>query len=264
MTDRPNVVWIVVDRFHAGMLGPYGNAWIRTPNLNRLAADAFLFDQALIDTPALDGFYRGCWLGRHALTPLAADVGAKSLPAELAAANFETRLWTDDCSVANHSLAAEFAQTEVIPIESSRVAGELEDTHFARFFSAAIDGLQQLAAARNQGASGSRPFVAWLHTAGLGSVWDAPLEFRNQYADDEDALPPEAANVPTLMLREDFDPDELLGFVHAYAGQVSLLDARLGLLLDELQTRGLWQNTLLGRIGAGGFPRGRHRRLGPM
>ena len=38
---------------HAGFLGCYGNDWVATPNLDRLAAEGVVFDQHLADCPEL-------------------------------------------------------------------------------------------------------------------------------------------------------------------------------------------------------------------
>src|SRR5262245_60985566 len=38
-------VVVTFDRLHSGFLGCYGNDWIETPNLDRLATEAVVFDQ---------------------------------------------------------------------------------------------------------------------------------------------------------------------------------------------------------------------------
>ena len=40
-----NVIVIINDSFRRDHLGCYGNTWIRTPNLDRFAAGAAVFDQ---------------------------------------------------------------------------------------------------------------------------------------------------------------------------------------------------------------------------
>ena len=42
-----NVVCLVIDRLQAGYVGAYGNTWIETPNLDRLASQSFLLEHAL-------------------------------------------------------------------------------------------------------------------------------------------------------------------------------------------------------------------------
>ncbi len=49
--DRPNVVFILTDNHGAWTLGCYGNKDIRTPNIDRLAADGMLFERAMSSNP---------------------------------------------------------------------------------------------------------------------------------------------------------------------------------------------------------------------
>ncbi len=106
------------------------------------------------------------------------------------------------------------------------------------------------------------PFMFWLHVGSLGRVWDAPLEFRNQYSDEDDPPLPESPLVPNEILAADFDPDLLLGFTHSYAGQVTLLDLCLGSLLESLAATSLGRNMLTTVLSARGFPLGEHGRVG--
>src|SRR5919106_5503795 len=48
--ERPNVVQIVCDTFRRDHLGAYGNTTIRTPNLDRLAAQSVVFDHHVISS----------------------------------------------------------------------------------------------------------------------------------------------------------------------------------------------------------------------
>ena len=75
--------------------------------------------------------------------------------------------------------------------------------------------------------------------------------------------PPDFVEAPNRLLDENFDPDELLGITHAYAGQVALLDTCLGALADHLDESGLAATTQLTLLSARGFPLGEHRRVGP-
>jgi arylsulfatase A-like enzyme len=65
------------------------------------------------------------------------------------------------------------------------------------------------------------------------------------------------------MLPADYDPDELLGICQSYAGQVTLLDACLGALMEEIEQLPSAEQTLLVVTSARGFPLGEHRRVGP-
>ena len=254
-----NSIIIAIDRLHAGYLGCYGNSWISTPEFNRFAAESFVFDQALIDTPRLSELYNSYWLGSHPWQRRSQH-GAQSpsLASLLEGGGETTTLISDDVQMSGHPLAASFA--EVIRLESpadassakAASASDPADTHLAGYFAVANEWL---AAARE-------PFCLWLHTRGLGSAWDAPLELRRQYADEEEALPPDFVEVPCRKLPVDYGPDELLGICQAYAGQVTLLDSVLGGFLESLRSSPWHENTLLTVISTRGFPLGEHLRLG--
>ena len=253
-SSRYNVICLAIDRLHAAYLGAYGNTWINTPALDRLAAESLLLDRAVIDSPQLEIIYRSLWQGLHAMVPAAQALRHTLLPQQLTQAGWQTVLLSDDTAVAEHPLATAFADRVVLkPSKAHRsVAGALEETNAAEFFAAASDQLQRL----------KSPFFLWLHTGTLGNIWDAPLELREQYRDEDDPPAKDGCEVPNQLLPERFDPDELLSITHAYAGQVTLLDELVGSLIASIEEAGLAQNTLLVLLSPRGFPLGEHRRVG--
>lgn len=246
-----NVVVLVVDRLHAGFLGCYGNTWVSTPALDRLSIESFVFDQALAGGPRLSDAYAGYWFARHAAARH--DPRAAALAAVMRAAGYRTTLLSDDDRVISLEGADAFEDSVVVePLDAWQAAAEFEDTHLARYFAAATDTLQ----------SAQRPFLLWLHTRGLGGAWDAPREFRTQYAEEDEAEPPRFVEVPRFTLEADHDPDRLWAIAQAYAGQVSLLDACLGVFVETLR-RGPWEDdTLLVVTAPRGFPLGGHGDVG--
>lgn len=247
-----SVVVLAIDRLGAGWLGPYGNTWLDTPNFNRLAAQGAVVETALADSPDLAELYRGWWSGCHILEPEGAE--SPGLPTIAARGGRSSFLLTDDPPVANHRLASGFSGQRLLAASSAvSSADEIEQSGLFSFFDAARAVVQ----------APDRPTLVWLHSRGLAGAWDAPLTFRFQFADDDDPQPPDFVTPPERMLAEDFDPDELLGIVHAYAGQVALADMCLGLLLDVLDEHPLADQTLLVVTAPRGYPLGEHRRVGP-
>ena len=248
-----NAICLVFDRLHAGYVGAYGNTWIETPSFDRLASQAFLLDQAVVDSPELERLYRSYWQGWHAMCPEPAMERA-SLAARLRDAGVTTALLTDEPTLARHPSALEFDQLiEIDPPWEATTAKKVGETHFARCFMRMIEWLE----------TARGPFLLWCHLGGLGTTWDAPREFREAYQDEGDPSPPVGAEVPDRMLPADYDPDELLGVAQAYAGQVTLLDTCLGAWLDFLDALPSRDDTLLTVTSSRGFPLGEHRRVGP-
>jgi hypothetical protein len=249
-----SAICVVFDRLQAGLLGPWGCTWTHTPALNRLAAESFVFDGGLADSPQLERLYRSFWAGQHAAVPDELGVTSTSLIAALAATSATTVLVTDDRAVAEHRLAAAFDECLLVPVPTVHQLADAPDgTHAAAVFATAADALAQIAP----------PFLFWLHCGTLGLTWDAPYSYRQRYADPEDPRPPGFVHVPQRLLPADADPDELLGYLYAYAGQISLLDELLGSWLQSISTTPI-REALLVFAAARGMPLGEHRRLGPI
>jgi arylsulfatase A-like enzyme len=247
-----NAICLVLDRLHAGYVGAYGNSWVETPALDRLASRSLVFDRALVDSPQLERLCRSYWQGWPALCPAAAE-SRPSLAALLREAGVSTALMSDDPQIARHPLAVDFDELiEIDPPWQPQSAGEIEQTHFARCFVQMIEWLEEA----------REPFLLWCHFGGLGTTWDAPLRFRESYCEEGDPSPPLSADVPEQMLPVDHDPDVRLGITQSYAGQVTLLDTCLGAMLEFLDGQPAGRETLLSLSSARGFPLGEHRRVG--
>ncbi len=250
----PSALVLTIDGLQAGFLGPYGNTWIRAPHFDQLAAESFAFDQAFIADPRLEQIFAALWtLGTDSTAIGLPDAASRSLIAALAAAGVVTCLITDDAAVADHGLAAAFDERVLIaPVSSEVAAADIADTAAAEVIAAAAERL----------AAAHEPHLLWVHLRGMTSRWDAPLPLRRQYDDPEDPPSPDFVAVPDQQLAEDHDPDELLGIVHAYAGQVSLIDALLGVLHEALIECAARASTLFCLLGVRGFALGEHGRIG--
>jgi len=49
--NRPNILFIMTDQQHAGMMNCTGNKWLKTPALDRLAASGIRFERAYACNP---------------------------------------------------------------------------------------------------------------------------------------------------------------------------------------------------------------------
>lgn len=248
-----NVLCLVLDRWHAGYLGAYGNAWLGTPELDRFAAESLVAERMLIDSPAIDSLYASWWLGCHHLASPKLREGWQGLPERLAGAGIETVLWTDEPEVARHPLAR-FDDCLTLPRGDGDTApaSDPADTELARGLAAVSGELGTL----------REPFFGWVHLGSLGRAWDAPLEFRRRLVEGDESLPPDDTRPPRLLWPADNDPDELLGWRRAYAGQIQLTDLLLGTWLDDLEHQPWAARTAVLLCGARGLALGEHERLG--
>ena len=211
-----------------------------------------MFENVIGDSPCLDLVYRSYWQGIHAVFATA-PADTPSLAQQLEAAGVNAVLLTDSSSLGENPLAGDFGERIVLdPQLPEQPAGSVEQTQMAQLFAEAIELL----------VTADEPFLLWLHAAALGSIWDAPLPLREQFADAEDPSPSSTVKVPSIVLAEDYDPDDLLGLTHAYAGQLAVLDRCIGALVDAIDSRFPDQQTLLILTSPRGFPLGEHGRVG--
>ena len=249
---------LVVDGLQPAYLGCYGNSWVGTPEIDRLAAESFVLDQAYLDSTDWQAIYRSYWQGKHAWLERPESANDESLVDRIRATGVMTALLTDDPHIASQSGAGEFDDVVLVPSPRvERTVDAIEETQFARLIAAAADWLTRA----------DESFLLWIHARGMSGPWDAPLALRHQYveegdSDEEaDAPPPDDVEFLPRRLPDDFDPDELLGIRRAYAGQVAAIDTCIGALLDVLGESGL-DDTLFQLISLRGCPLGEHGRLG--
>jgi hypothetical protein len=247
-----SAIIFVVDRLGGGFLGPYGNTWVETQSCNRLASEGLLCEFAMSDSLSLETAYRSYWTGRHAMDSRSAE---ESLIERAGKAGVKTILLTDEPQVAGHPLAAEFGEKILLSAsDEATTAGEIEETQIARLTQAAME---QIARQRE-------PFLLWIHSRGMSGPWDAPREYRNAFRDEDDPETGDFTAPPLLKKNGGFDPDELLGYVHAFAGQVTVIDLCLGALLDAADEHPLAKSALLAFTSPRGYPLGEHRQIGPV
>jgi arylsulfatase A-like enzyme len=248
----PSAIILVVDRLGSGFLGPYGNTWVETQSCNRLASEGLLCEFAVSDSPSLETVYRSYWTGRHAMDSRPAE---ETLPEAATKAGLKTILLTDEPRVAEHPMAAGFAEKILLPVDEAAVAAkEIEETQIARLTQAAMELI-----ARQR-----EPYWLWIHSRGMSGAWDAPPEYRNAFRDEDDPQPGNFTAPPLIKRGSSFDPDELLRYVHAYAGQVTVMDLCLGALLDAAEEHRMAKDTLFAFTSPCGYPLGEHGQVGPV
>ena len=254
MNDKKrNAIVLLIDGLNPSYLSAHGCTWINTPAFDQLAADSIVFERAVTESvdsqKALAAFLKE----RHAGLVQHGDAGPSSGLSALAEAGVHRMLLTDDVA-AMAGMESDFDQVielgQVKRAEELESADDIGDTFLAQCFAGVINELPKQSA----------PYLAVIHLTNLAHVWDAPLEMRDKYRDEED---PEALQgVSAVQQSGDFDPDEILGVTHAYGAQLETLDTCLDVFLQEMQLDGLWENTRLVLAGLRGFPLGHRGQMG--
>jgi hypothetical protein len=255
-----NAICLFIDGLHPGMIGAYGNDWVETPNLDRLAVESFVADQYLIDSFDPDLFLRSVLTGRLPL--LGDDAEAFDALSLTQRKNVQSAFVTDVPEQADIARRHRFENVITLaPSTSDSSADSIEETHFLSAFSEIVDILiDESESERDDDLD--RSLLLCCHLAGMSGPWDAPLAEREKYREEDDPEPMEGVTPPSLLLPPDFDPDDLLRLTHAYTAQIATMDACLGGLLEWLETSGALDDTLLIVSSPRSFPLGEHRRVG--
>jgi arylsulfatase A-like enzyme len=257
-----NVVVIVADALHAGYLGCYGNEWIETPHLDRLAAEAVVFDQHFADRPDAAGARLGWRAGRQHLP--GADIPLPSprvsLPSVLRAAGVRTHLVRDGRQPDTTDFAAGWDDVAALsaPADEDSLPPLLEEC------GRALGGL-----------AGVEHTLLWVELPTLRPPWRVPDDYRWAYfpetvraQEDEDAgIAPAEPLEPLQDLAPGFvdpaDIDRIRQLQDSYAGAVTYLDAGIGAFLDRLRQTGQEDASCVIVTSDHGLALGEHGLTGP-
>src|SRR2546426_7730252 len=66
--QAPNILWIIADDHVPYVMGAYGNKQVRTPNLDKLAAQGMRFDRAFCNSPVCTASRQSFLTGRYPRT----------------------------------------------------------------------------------------------------------------------------------------------------------------------------------------------------
>ncbi|MFB3828640.1 MAG: sulfatase [Bryobacteraceae bacterium] len=216
---RPNIVVLVADDLSRGTLGCYGDPVVRTPRIDRLAAEGMRFERAYVTSPQCSPSRSSVFTGRapHATgmsrlhAPLRSDV--PDVVARLEARGYFCGAYR------KHHMGEEFARR----LDFYGSAQEKFETFFDR-------------------APQGRPFFLWM------GFTDPHRPYRRGII--ENPHDPARMRIPeflpdTPVVRED---------LALHYDAITRLDSDCGRVLDILEKRGLAENTLVAFFGDNGMP----------
>jgi arylsulfatase A-like enzyme/Flp pilus assembly protein TadD len=237
--ERPwNVLLFSFDTTRADFLGCYGKTSARTPNLDRLAAEGFLFEHAYASNPVTQASHSTLLTGVYPMVHGVRDNTFFHLP--------------DERRTLAESLAAEGYATGAA-IGGFPLTREFGTAQGFDFYD------DDLTAARSdfRGRPAERRFATWYDERPAGHVNDAILPWLRQPRDRPffvwlhywDPHEPHIAPAPYGQL-----------FAHdPYQGEIAYADDSLGVILRELETSGELGRTLIVMTADHGEGRQEHR-----
>jgi arylsulfatase A-like enzyme len=268
MTKTPRNVLVVVARgLQLGAIGCYGNGWIDTPALDRLASEGVVFDQHFADAASPEGA-RAAWRS-----------GLYNLPATAAPPGKETHDLLERLTV--HGVPCCLITDARRPLPPSFVHGWSE-VHLATPTEddTPLEATLAVAEKRLKQGLGDSGFLLWVEFANLLPPWETPMDFQEPYfsnepleeddeegpidedEEEEDPLTPLEDPEPGLVDPEDDDFYLRLQTTHGAA--VTYLDAGLAQLLETLNDLEMADKTLVIVLSDSGQALAEHGVIGPI
>jgi arylsulfatase A-like enzyme/Tfp pilus assembly protein PilF len=215
-----NVLILTLDTTRWDRIGAYGDRTASTPNLDRIAAEGVLFEQAIaaapLTLPAHATLFTGLFPPRHGVRDnggYTLDVRHRTLASLLkqegrATGAFVSAFVLDSRWGLDHGFDEYFDRFDLAQY-TTRALGQI-----ARRGSEVVDAaLPWLEAHRGA------PFFAWVHFYDPHAPYEPPEPFRSRFAG------------------------------HAYAGEIAYMDSQIGRLLQWLETRRLAERTVVIVVG---------------
>jgi len=262
-----NVVLIVSDTLRRDHLGAYGNEWIRTPALDRLARRSVVFDNHHIGSFPTMPARADLLTGRLSLTfmtwaPLPADL--PTLPELLGEAGYLTMGIVDTPFYVRNGFGYDRGFQDFLWLRGQGDAKRMEerldaratwrhesDRWVARTTTAAEEWLER---------HYEETFFLLVDVWDPHEPWNPPDYYTKLYAPDYDGRETETGydNWRDAGLTE-----EDVRLSHAtYAGEVSLVDRWVGRLVEKLDVLGIADSTVLVFLSDHGYYFGEHDYLG--
>ena len=239
--ERPNILLVLSDDHSAAHVGCYGNPDVKTPNLDRFAAEGVRFDRAYVTCPQCVPSRASIMTGR---SPVAIQMTRFSapLPAEFKVFPQLLRAQGYFTGVAGRTYHLDGS---VLPEESKKVF----DLQGLRTFAKRLDYVKTA----GKGPVILSQFREFLDLVPKGKPFVLQLCFSDPHRPlDRDAIPkphdPNSLKLPphypdTSAVRDDFA---------RYYDEIARFDADFGTVLGELRKRGLAENTVVLFMGDNG------------
>ncbi|MDH4067276.1 MAG: sulfatase, partial [Acidobacteriota bacterium] len=225
---RPNVIVYLVDTLRADRIGAYGYERPISPAIDAFAERATLFENAVAQTswtrPAVATLFTGMWPAAHRVNrgrDQLAD-GTRVLAEVLKEAGYETMAF-----VANPNVYRRFGLGQGFDYYR-HMPGKKPPSDQINL---------EVAAWLDQRAT-DRPFFLYVHTVDPHDPYEPPESYRHKFAPGTDEL-------LALPKRARWSKQHLRELSDLYDAEIAFNDSSFGELVDHLESRGLWQNSMV-------------------
>ena len=239
-TDRPrlpNVILISLDTVRADHLSVYGYHRPNTPNLTRLAEEGVVFEQAFTPTPwtvpAHMSLFTSLYPSVHSITHLTPQSDmSKMLPEMLKNAGYQTAAFV--APVLSEDYGFSKGYDHYFRAKRVRPADIMVDR-----------ALEWLAQDPSRPVIRKPPFFLFLHLFDAHHPYEPPWPFDTAYVPAYRPNIREISHSHPYAQDKELSTEELTEVVALYDGEIAYTDFAIGRFLDELETLGLYDSSLI-------------------
>ncbi|HNX98319.1 MAG TPA: sulfatase, partial [Candidatus Aminicenantes bacterium] len=227
----PNLLLITLDTTRADRIGAYGDARACTPNLDRLAREGARVERAYAEAPLTLPSHVSILTGREPPSHQVRNNGTYALRAEetTLAEILKNAGYSTQAMVAAFVLERKFGLAQGFDGYDDTLDKERQDTTYRSEITA--DRVHEKFT-RWLSVSPASPFFCWVHFYDPHAPYEPPKHLRERFCDAP------------------------------YRGEIAFVDETIGRMLQELDRRGLMDNTLVVAVGDHGEGFGEHAESG--
>jgi arylsulfatase len=250
----PNVLLVTVDALRADQLGVYGHPFVKTPALDRLAAQGARFTSHMVQEPQTDPSHASLFSGMYPSSNGVRVHMVDKLPDSLdtMATLYSKAGYATAGLFSWMSLEGQFCNlqrgfgiytdlTASLPTPTPTSAGEPAQSPKGRADRTTDAAIAQLRA------FGNRPFFLWLHYFDCHSPYDLPSAALDEYDPGyRGSIQGDPATVDALRAGQlhPSEPD-IIRLMSMYQAEITYLDSQISRLFAALDAMQLTQNTIL-------------------
>ncbi|MEN6311963.1 MAG: sulfatase-like hydrolase/transferase, partial [Acidobacteriota bacterium] len=228
-----NVLLITLDTTRADHLGCYGYPRARTPRIDGLAGEGFLFKNAAAQVPLTLPSHASILTGTYPFHHAVRDNGGFYLePGQLTLAEVLKREgWATSAFIGAFVLDSRWGIDQGFDHYH-------DDFDFSKYKTVSLDSVQRPGGEVVRAfldwlaANGRKKFFSWIHLYDPHSPYEPPEPYRTQFAGGPASL---------------------------YDGEIAYVDDLVGRVVDELKAKGLYENTVIVITGDHGESLGEHQ-----
>lgn len=235
---KPNIVFIISDDHSTPFLGCYGTTDIKTPNLDKFASEGMAFDRAYVTSPQSAPSRSSFFSGR---SPVSTTMSMFSLPLPA-----DVITYPDILKQHGYYIGVTARSHHQDGLRRNKEIIEAVDRNRLRSFGQRFDY-------HRMGGKPLPEFISFLDKADKKKPFYVQVSFYDPHRPwDKNAIP-----VPhdpaTIKLPPHYPDNELIreDFARHY-DEISRMDTEFGKMMDELERRGLKDNTIVVFVGDNG------------